>query len=141
MQKHLMMTGIKKKMLRETPARKLVIDALGRFKKAASPYDLQKAIIKRGKTINTVTVYRILALLEEMHIVHRHPCDGRYTLCTLPQRKGHHGFLHCVGCGDIEEFASRSLCWAENRIARAAKFQATEHVSEMIGMCRACQLK
>ena len=141
MKKHMIKNTAKKKIFRETPARTLVIDALRRFTKAVSPYDLQKAITKRGKAINTVTVYRILSLLEELEIVHRHPCNGGYSLCTLPQRKGHHGFLHCVGCGDIEEFASRSLCWAENRIARAAKFQATEHVSEMIGMCRACQLK
>ena len=132
---------LKKNGLRDTQSRRMVLEALRKSKHAASPYDLQKDIARRGGAINTVTVYRILRVLEELGLAHRHPCDGRYVLCTLPERKGHHGFLHCVRCGDIEEFSSRSLCWAENRVARVARFRPSEHVSEILGMCRACQLK
>jgi hypothetical protein len=56
-------------------------------------------------------------------IVHQHPCDGSYSLCSLPGENGHHAFLHCTQCGKIEEVCDELLCKAEHAIAKKAHFQ------------------
>ena len=129
---------LKRFSLRDTQPRRLVIEALYRSRKPLSPYDLQKKIARRGAAINTVTVYRILDVFEELGIVHKHPCNGLYSLCSIPHKKGHHGFLHCGACGRVEEFLSKRLCKIENAIARSAKFRPRSHVSEILGLCSAC---
>lgn len=116
----------------------MVVEAMERLKKPVSPYEIRAWIEKSGDTISIVTVYRIIAMLEGLNVVHRHPCDGHLSLCSLEDRGGHHGFLHCGSCGSIEEFADTSLCRAENAIAKKAKFQSQKHVSEILGLCRLC---
>ena len=130
---------LKKHGLKDTESRRLVVDALRRLRPAGSPYDIQKWIAKKGHTVNTVTVYRILEVLESVHLVHKHPCDGRFTLCSMPEAQGHHGFLHCTSCHQITEFFSAPLCKIENDIARKAKFKTSQHVSEIVGVCLSCQ--
>ena len=124
--------------LRDTQPRRMVIMALQHGKRAISASALQKRIAAKGEAINVVTVYRVLAVLESLHIVHRHPCNGRYSLCSIPERRGHHGFLHCTSCGRVEEFCDADLCRMEDRIARASRFRPTAHVSEIVGECHSC---
>lgn len=118
----------------------MVVAALAHLQKPASPQDIAQRIGAEGDTINTVTVYRILATLEEWELVHRHPCNGQYSLCSLPTQSGHHGFLHCSSCGSVEEFLSAELCKLEDRIARASRFQSHAHVSEIVGLCKFCHV-
>lgn len=124
--------------LKQTGPRKMVMGALRRICGAIAPYDLQKKMAKHGEKMHAVTIYRVLKALEEHGIVHRHPCDGRYSLCSIPAEKGHHGFLHCHTCGRIDEFADERLCTIEDQIARSAKFKPHEHVSEIVGTCASC---
>ncbi len=129
---------LRQKGLRDTQSRRMVLAALERRNKAHSPYELQKQISAGGNTINTVTVYRVLDVLEKAGLAHRHPCNGLYSLCSMPEQKGHHGFLHCTSCGTIEEFSDHRLCRLEDSIAKSAKFRPSEHVSEIVGTCSAC---
>ncbi len=123
--------------LRDTQPRRMVIGALERAT-AASPSEILAWIRKKGATINAVTVYRILAALEKLDLVHRHPCNGEYSLCSMPGKEGHHGFLHCTSCGIVEEFMNHDLCVLENKIARSKKFRPSSHVSEIVGTCQSC---
>lgn len=138
MKQHPLITQLKEKGLRDTQPRRLVLNALAHSKRAVSPYDLQKKIAKSGNAINTVTVYRVLAMLEELELVHRHPCNGLFSLCSMPDTKGHHGFLHCNSCGKTEEFSNADLCKIEDKIAGSAKFRPSAHVSEIVGTCSSC---
>ncbi len=129
---------LRKRGLRDTGPRRLVIDMLRRSKKAMSPQDIHRRISAKGSAVNAVTIYRVLQLLTDLHIVHRHPCNGLYTLCSLPGIAGHHGFLHCTSCDGIEEFIDPTLCTLEDGIARKAKFRPSGHVSEITGTCSSC---
>jgi Fur family transcriptional regulator, ferric uptake regulator len=128
---------LKQSGLRDTQPRRMVIAALARAK-ALSPSAIELSIRRKGATINTVTVYRVLSALESLDLVHRHPCNGEYSLCSMPGKRGHHGFLHCTSCGIVEEFLNHDLCVIENKIARSRKFRPTSHVSEIVGTCRSC---
>jgi Fur family ferric uptake transcriptional regulator len=124
--------------LRDTQPRRLVLQALRRLRKPAAPKDVF-AWITRRDAVNLVTVYRILRKFEEVGMVHRHPSTGGITLCSLPGKKGHHGFLSCQKCGRVEEFADAALCAQEDRIARRAGFRPRRHLSEILGVCSHCQ--
>ncbi len=129
---------LEKHGLRDTQTRRSVLQALSAAKKPLSPADIRQWIVKRGNVINTVTVYRILEVLTKLGAVHRHPYNGLFTLCTMPDTPGHHGFLHCDDCGKTEEFHDARLCHIENVIARQSGYKPSSHVSEIRGTCARC---
>lgn len=124
--------------LRDTQTRRLVLQAMHASKTPLCPADIRQWILDRGAAINTVTVYRILDTFTALGIVHKHPYNGLYTVCTMPQTPGHHGFLHCQDCGTVEEFHDHRLCTIENDIAARAGYKPTLHVSEIRGICSQC---
>jgi Fur family ferric uptake transcriptional regulator len=108
------------------------------MEKPVSAYDIQHWLAAQGEGINQVTVYRVLSALEKSALVHRHPCDRSYSLCTIPEVKGHHGFLHCSTCGRTQEFSNDGLSEAVRKVARSQKFQPLQHMSELVGTCVLC---
>ncbi|MDB4978461.1 MAG: transcriptional repressor [Candidatus Peribacteria bacterium] len=131
---------LKAQGLRDTQPRRMVMQALIHIQSPASPYDIQKWITAQENTINTVTVYRVLEVFESLGLVHRHPSSGLYFPCSIPEIKGHHGFLHCTKCHLVEEFHNPELCVIENAIAKKAGFKAKNHLSEIVGVCKGCVL-
>lgn len=125
--------------LKDTLARRSVIEILAARRESASPADIAEAAKRRKKPVNLVTVYRILEVMEGAGVVHRHPCSGRFALCQLDSTAGHHGFLHCHDCGHSEEFLNEDLCRLEKNIAAKAGFASQSHVAEIIGTCRDCR--
>lgn len=131
-------TLLKRAHLKDTQTRRIVLTALARLTKPVSPYDLQRKLQAKSP-LGIVTIYRILEAFEKAHIIHKHPCNGMFSLCTMPDTSGHHGFLHCHDCGKVEEFASKKLCAIEHGIAHKAGFRAATHVSEIAGTCKHCR--
>lgn len=123
--------------LRSTNPRRLVLEVFATGA-AFSPAALYATLAQRKVSMSLVTVYRVLEQFLQKGIVHRHPCDGSYSLCSLPGVQGHHGFLHCGSCHAVEEFVNPELCRSEDRIAREKGFSPTQHVSEILGTCARC---
>lgn len=123
--------------LRSTAPRHFVMDALA-LSGALSPADIAKRIRKKGHSAGIVTVYRVLAALESVSLVHRHPAEGLFSLCTLPDQAGHHILLHCTHCGKIDETQDSALCRHEDRAAESMGFRADQHLTELLGTCRSC---
>ncbi len=124
--------------LRDTGPRRFVLQALQDGRTPLSPAQIEEWVRSRGQTINTVTVYRILEQFLDIHLVHRHPCDGRYSLCQNHGAKGHHGFLHCTSCGSVEEFCSEKLQAMAAAAAEGHKFALQSLTSEVHGTCEPC---
>lgn len=130
---------LKKSGFRDTQPRRTVLAAFKKIRKPVSPYDVQKWLKKQGTDMNAVTIYRVIAVLEKLGLVHKHALTGLLSYCTKPELSGHHGFLHCKNCEKYEEFHSEDLCRTENKIARRAGYIPNHHISEIIGICRSCQ--
>lgn len=133
------LTAIRSAGLKDTLPRRAVVEALAGMRVPGSPADIAKKTAALGKPVNLVTVYRIIEALEDVGVVHRHPCSGHYSLCQLDSIDGHHGFLHCHDCGKTEEFHSEELCRVEKGIASKAGFVSHSHVAEIVGVCRHCR--
>lgn len=129
---------LKQFKLRDTQARRSALVTLQASREPLSPQDVLQKIVKKNIAVNAVTIYRTLEAFEQCGLVHRHIGTGRYSLCTMLHHAGHHGLLHCHGCGRIEEFFSPTLCKIEHRIASSAHFAVSRHISELIGTCQTC---
>ena len=123
--------------LRDTQTRRTVLGALHANDRPLTPAEICGWAKQNGNAINLVTIYRILEVLTTLHIVHRH-ASGMFSLCSMPNTPGHHGFLRCTHCGKIEEFQNRDLCRLEDTIAKNAGFTAQTHRSEIVGICADC---
>src|SRR3989344_5666797 len=130
-------TLLARSRIRNTQPRRMILAALGTVARPLSPAEIE---VQLGCKVDLVTIYRTLALFEKHHLVHKHPSTGGYLLCTIPERSGHHGFLTCTSCKTTEEFHDPGFCKLEEAIAHRAKFSATEHVSEIIGICSHCHM-
>lgn len=119
--------------LRSTAQRRRVLAALTDGQ-SRTPAEIHAA----APDVNLVTVYRVLEQCLGKGLVHQHPCNGAYSLCTMYGIEGHHAFLHCKSCGGVEEFANPDLCRSEDRIARSKGFVPQNHVSEILGTCARC---
>lgn len=124
--------------LRDTQPRRMVLEALEKMKKPASPYDIRAWLAKRGDTVSTVTVYRITNLLQKLGLVHRHACSGHLSPCSLPEEKGVHAYLHCHACGVSQEFTSAPIAELAGKEAANKGFKKITPLLEIVGTCRSC---
>lgn|SRR3989338_5756024 len=123
---------------RDTQPRRLVVAALEHLQSPSSPYDIAQWIEKKKGHVSPVTIYRITTLLEDLGIVHRHPCSGLLSLCRLPGSHGVHGYLHCHSCGSASEFSSKELSVLARKQAKSRGFVARTPLMEIVGTCRLC---
>jgi Fe2+ or Zn2+ uptake regulation protein len=133
-----MLQMLQKKGLKKTLARKSVLNALRSLSIPSDAITIHSWAAAHGHNMNLTTVYRVLAVLLEHSIIHRHPSTGNYILCSKPHEPGDHRFLRCQTCNHIQEFIDEALCKTENIIAKKYDFVPTKHLSEIIGICKHC---
>ena len=124
--------------LKETVARKCVINALQTLDIPSDATTIHSLVAAHGHKINVTTVYRVLEVLLKHHIIHRHPSTGNVVLCKKLGQPGHHRFLRCEQCNVIKEFIDHGLSKEESRIAAQHSFASKHHLSEIIGICKQC---
>jgi Fe2+ or Zn2+ uptake regulation protein len=121
-----------------TTPRKQVLKALHNLDKPASPYDIQKLIPVKPQ-LNHVTIYRILELLQQLHLVHK-VSSGGFIKCVVPEEDGCHHFLICNSCGLTKEFAEAGH---KHHVhlpeSLDNEFILTNHTYELSGVCKKCQ--
>lgn len=118
-----------------THPRQLVLKALESTCVAVSPYELQKFI--KGQDLNPVTIYRILDLLVELHLVHKTAAGG-FIKCSIPKDKGCHHFLVCNKCGETKEFADEHEHHFHLPKKLESEFKVLSHTFELSGLCKKC---
>jgi Fur family zinc uptake transcriptional regulator len=124
--------------LKATSPRTRILRILLRAKTPLSAYAIRALAEKQGETLAIPTIYRTIEAFEGAGLVHRHACDGGYTLCSHPKDIGLHGYLHCHDCGGTEEFVSSSLQGVIEQEAKARSFSASAPLLEIVGTCSRC---
>jgi Fur family ferric uptake transcriptional regulator len=91
--------------------------------------------------ISIATIYRILSLLEEMHVIQSLSIENenvkRYELSLKP----HHDHLVCKSCGKVVEFYDSELERIQELIALEKEFILQSHHMVLYGVCKSCQKK
>ena len=99
--------------MRWTPQRRLLVEVLTQTDGHITGSELLDRCRRVDPATTPSTVYRTLAVLEELgYVRHAHAADGREEFHVLPAAE--HGHLHCEKCGrswdlswpEIEQFAA-----------------------------------
>ena len=123
---------------RVTEPRRAVARVLLAASAALSPCEMLERGRQPHSRLGLVTVYRTLALLEEMNLVRRiHRHDGcRGYVAASP---GHRHALICQNCGQAEEFLGCGVLEdLIQRVEAASGYRVDGHLLQLFGMCSDC---
>jgi len=105
--------------------------------------EVYELVRKKYPEIGVATVYRTLALLEEMGLIYGVDFeDGfrRYEVTKDDEQHRHHHLI-CIECGSIQEVEEDLLGSIEERILQKNKFKVVNHRVKFYGYCEKCQEK
>ncbi|WP_024614561.1 Fur family transcriptional regulator [Clostridium sp. Ade.TY] len=133
--------NLKEKGYKLTPQRRAIVDTIikneGRHLTAEEIYDEVK---KDCPEIGLATVYRTVALLEEVNLLSRLDLsDGcsRYEIIHQDEEHRHHHLI-CNKCNRVFEVEEDLLEELEHRIETKYKFKIQDHSVKFYGICDEC---
>lgn len=133
---------------RMTLPRKLVIEFLYETLGYPTVDEIYDSIHVRYPHIGIATMYRTMALFEEIGIVHKANVvdrKARYELCLCAERGEHYHQLICSRCATIVKYSDFSeqeiaqMCDEGRRLETQFGFVIDRHVVQYYGVCPACQ--
>ncbi len=135
-------SGIRERLrahgLRWTPQRRTLVEVLA----ATSGHVTGAELVERCRAIDPSTipstVYRTLAVLEELGLVwHGHGPDGREEFHVRPEAE--HGHLHCRDCGATVEIGAEDGAAVVAALEARTGFAADLSHVTIVGRCAACR--
>lgn len=125
-----------------TSPRMAVIEVLAHTSRSLSPYKIAEIALQKYKiNLDTVTVYRIIQVLEKLELVHKvHGVEG-YIRCEVKEDDVddcHHSFI-CRKCKKVEEVSGENLDTFIKAMEKLHRFKVEKHQLEFIGVCKKCK--
>lgn len=122
-----------------TPMRASIFDALARFDKPASAYDIAEAVSKaEGRRVAANTVYRILDLFVTANLARRLESANAYVASAHPGCLHDCIFLVCDTCGQATHIDDDAITRTVRTAASDAGFSPVRPVIEVRGKCAEC---
>lgn len=123
---------------RITRARRELLQIIARATRPLTPSELHRLLLRRGVRIDRVSVYRNLAALLELGLLHRVVGSTAVRPCADAEQRCHHAIV-CAACGGVREFHSAALEKALGEVRRSTRYRVLGHVIELRGLCRRCR--
>lgn len=130
---------IQKKGLKRTSQRDLILDKFLRTEEHLSSEDLYRLVKQGDPSIGQTTVYRTLKLLTEAGLAREVRFGDGITHYEHNYKHQHHDHMICSECGRIIEFYSAELEELQEKLAAKHRFQITQHLHRIIGLCAECR--
>ena len=119
--------------------RAAIFNALAKFKKPASAYDIAEAVSKsEGRRVAANSVYRILDLFVSANLARRVESANAYIANKHPECLHDCIFLICDSCGQTVHLDDDTLSGSVRKAAANAGFSAPRPVIEVRGKCADC---
>lgn len=129
---------LKKRGIRLTTQRDMVLrQAISYLHFTAE--QLVKNVLALDRTISRASVYRTLALLEEIGLVEKHHFRYAPPNYEVTYGKAHHDHLMCIRCGEIIEFQAPEIERQQSEVATRFGYELLAHTYKLYGLCKACQ--
>ena len=132
---------IQKQGLKRTSQRDLILDVFLRTEKHLSSEDLYRLVRELDPNIGQTTVYRTLKLLSEAGLAREVRFGDGRTHYEHNYKHQHHDHMICSRCGQIIEFFSAELEAIQDAMAAKHRFEVTQHLLRIIGICADCRRK
>lgn len=123
-----------------TTGRRELVELLYSLGRPVTPQEL----LDSRPTLTQSSVYRNLAVLEEMHVIQRVAgADDRSRVELADDIIGHHHHLVCVKCGRVEDLrisakAERTIETMFDQAVKGTGFTVTGHRLDLVGTCQRC---
>ena len=130
---------IQKHGLKRTSQRDLILDVFLRTEEHLSNEDLYRLVKKEDPTVGQTTVYRTLKILTEAGLAREVRFGDGRTHYEHNYKHRHHDHMICSECGKIIEFFSAELEALQDAMAEKHRFEITQHMLRIIGVCADCQ--
>src|SRR6201988_708183 len=130
---------IQRKGLKRTSQRDLILDVFLRTEQHLSNEDLHQLVKKEGTTVGQTAVYRTLKILTEAGLAREVLFGDERTHYEHNYKHQHHDHMICSECGKIIEFFSAELEAIQDSMAAKHKFEVTQHLLRIIGVCAECR--
>lgn len=131
-------TLLKNNSLKATPPRLELLDILEHSKK---PLSIKEFVDKvKTKNIDTATIYRNMASLAELGLVHVVNLNNKEAYFELASRKHHHHLI-CEKCGKIADVENCKVSVSDKAIKNSGFASINHHSLEFFGLCQNCQNK
>jgi len=130
---------IQKQGLKRTSQRDLILDVFLRTEAHLSSEDLYQLVKKEDPAIGQTTVYRTLKLLTDAGLAREVRFGDNRTHYEHNYKHQHHDHMICSQCGKVIEFFSAELEAIQEAMAAKHKFQITQHLLRIIGICADCR--
>ena len=123
--------------LRWTSQRKLILDVLAETRGHVTGSDIVERCRSRQQETTPSTVYRTIAVLEELgYLHHSHGPDGREEFHVLPTTA--HAHLQCVGCGRTWEIEPAETAELVTALETERGFRVDIGHLTIAGRCGTC---
>ena len=123
-----------------TGMRAAIYEALSRFDKPASAYDIAEAVSKsEGRRVAANSVYRILDLFVGANLARKVESVNAYVANAHPDCLHDCIFLVCDSCGQTTHLDDDRVTEGVRSAAEAAGFSAVRPVIEVRGKCAECE--
>lgn len=121
-----------------TKARQVVFDLLN----TSEPQSMAELIAKAIGKLDRASIYRNIALFEELGIVHRIYIGWKYKLELSDDFLAHHHHLSCLKCGKVIDIHDDALVDEFiKKVTEQFGFLPKRHQLEVDGVCAACRQK
>src|SRR6266850_6635620 len=138
-EQEVLLKHIQKRGLKRTAQRDLILDIFLRTEEHLSSEDLYRLVQKDDPSIGQTTVYRTLKLLTEAGLAREVRFGDGRTHYEHNYKHQHHDHMICSQCGKIIEFFSAELEAIQDAMAAKHKFEVTQHLLRIIGLCADCR--
>jgi Fur family ferric uptake transcriptional regulator len=128
---------LKKKGLKLTPQRRLIVDIIHNADAHLTAEDIISCVQSRMAGVNKSTVYRTLDLLEDYGCVLRSESDDHSIYHHAEE--GHHHHLLCKRCGKTVECNENLFSPIEKSLADKYGFRVSFKHVVISGLCEACK--
>jgi len=123
---------------RITRARRALLELIQGSPRPLGPRELHQVLRSRGVRIDRVSVYRNVAVLLELGLLHRVLGSSAVRPCGEKALRCHHAIV-CSGCGSAREFHSPALERALAEVRRNTRYRVLGHLLELRGLCESCR--
>ena len=123
---------------RITASRRSLLKVIEASARPLAPRELHGELRRKGVRIDRVSVYRNVAALLELGLLHRVLGSTAVRPCSDRERRCHHAIV-CTRCGSAREFHSEALERALADVRRNTRYRVQGHLLELRGLCRSCQ--
>jgi Fur family ferric uptake transcriptional regulator len=125
--------------MRVTGSRRSILDVLFEADKPLSLQEIQDLAVAKGESPDYATVFRMMTLLEGLHLVHKVNLQRSCSYYELHDPAKHYDHIVCTDCGKVVVIdIPCPLGDTEKKIAEHYGFRNLTHSLEFFGRCPEC---